>query len=55
MSDPRVLLFDLGGVLVETSGQAALHALLPQMDKMQILARWHACRSVDLFEPPVPI
>jgi HAD superfamily hydrolase (TIGR01509 family) len=50
MIDPRVLLFDLGGVLVETSSQAALHALLPQMDKMQILARWHTCRSVGLFE-----
>jgi glucose-1-phosphatase len=50
MTDPRVLLFDLGGVLVESSGQAALQALLPQMEEAEILTRWHACRAVGLFE-----
>ena len=50
MNDHRVLLFDLGGVLVEASGQAALQSLLPHLDKTEILARWHASHAVGLFE-----
>jgi glucose-1-phosphatase len=50
MNDHRVLLFDLGGVLVEASGQVALQGLLPHLDKTEILERWHSSEAVGLFE-----
>jgi glucose-1-phosphatase len=50
MRDRRVILFDLGGVLVESSGQAALRELLPDASHAEILARWLASQSVGLFE-----
>lgn len=50
MNDHRILLFDLGGVLVEASGQTALQGLLPHLGKTEILERWHASEAVGLFE-----
>ncbi len=50
MHEPIVLLFDLGGVLVESSGQEALGRLLPDVDAAEILARWQSSESVGLFE-----
>jgi putative hydrolase of the HAD superfamily len=50
MTEPRFLLFDLGGVLVEVSGTSALQRLLPQLDAAQIQARWQASPAVGRFE-----
>jgi putative hydrolase of the HAD superfamily len=50
-SDDTVLLFDLGGVLVEATGRSALKALLPYAsDESEILERWHRSPAVNLFE-----
>lgn len=45
-----VLLFDLGGVLVESTGLAALKRLLPQWSEAEIAARWHGSAAVGRFE-----
>ena len=50
MLDRNVILFDLGGVLVGSAGQAALGALLPSMSEQQVLERWLRSRAVNLFE-----
>lgn len=50
MTEPSILLFDLGGVLVEVSGLPALQRLLPQLDASQIQARWQASPAVTAFE-----
>lgn len=51
MKDDRVFLFDLGGVLVESSGHAALAQLLPQTGgTAPIASRWFESTSVGLFE-----
>jgi glucose-1-phosphatase len=46
----KVLLFDLGGVLVEWSGLAALSRMVPHVAFDEILARWHTSSSVGRFE-----
>jgi hypothetical protein len=46
----KVLLFDLGGVLVEATGRRALKTLLPHFSDDQILNSWHRSRAVKLFE-----
>jgi HAD superfamily hydrolase (TIGR01509 family) len=45
MSEPvSVLLFDLGGVLIDFSGHEQLQALLPErLDDDALTAAWHAC------------
>jgi glucose-1-phosphatase len=48
--DRRVLLFDLGGVLVAASGLAALQQWQPALAADEISARWHASQAVGLFE-----
>jgi putative hydrolase of the HAD superfamily len=45
-----VVLFDLGGVLVESNGRTALQQLSPHLDAEQVLDRWNRSRSVGLFE-----
>lgn len=51
MKDDRVFLFDLGGVLVESSGHAALTQLLPQTGgEAPIASRWLESAAVGLFE-----
>jgi len=50
MLDKRVILFDLGGVLVGSAGRVALRALLPSMSEHQVLEHWHRSRTVNLFE-----
>ena len=45
-----VVLFDLGGVLVESNGRSALQQLLPHLSAEQVLDRWSRSRSVGLFE-----
>ena len=45
-----VVLFDLGGVLVETNGRNALQQLLPHLDTQQVLDRWNRSSAVGLFE-----
>jgi putative hydrolase of the HAD superfamily len=45
-----VLLFDLGGVLVETTGLPALKRLLPQASETEIAARWYGSPAVGRFE-----
>lgn len=50
MRDGRVLLFDLGGVVVESVGLATLERLLPQLGRDEILARWLGSRAVSDFE-----
>lgn len=48
--DSRILLFDLGGVVVESAGLAVLHERLPQLEPAQIQARWLASEAVGRFE-----
>ena len=51
MRSEKVMLFDLGGVLVETTGRDVLRTLLPSMnDPRVVLERWHRSRAVNLFE-----
>lgn len=51
MTPPRLLLFDLGGVLVENIGFERLHRLLPQaMAPHAMRERWLASPSVRAFE-----
>jgi putative hydrolase of the HAD superfamily len=45
-----VLLFDLGGVLVEATGLAALKRLLPQASEAEIAGRWYGSPVVGRFE-----
>lgn len=48
--DGRILLFDLGGVVVESAGLATLERLLPQLGREEILARWLGSSAVSGFE-----
>jgi putative hydrolase of the HAD superfamily len=50
MLDKRVILFDLGGVLVGSSGRVAVRALFPNMSEDQVLERWLRSRAVNVFE-----
>ncbi len=51
MRSGRVVLFDLGGVLVENTGEQGLSSLLPyQLDRQEIWARWLASDAVRRFE-----
>jgi len=46
-----VVLFDLGGVLVENTGEQGLSSLLPyQLSRQEIWARWLASEAVRRFE-----
>lgn len=46
----RVLLFDLGNVVVESAGLATLERLLPQLGREEILSRWLRSSAVSGFE-----
>lgn len=51
MSRDKVLVFDLGGVLIENTGRDGLLALLPYtLDTPEMWRRWLASPSVRLFE-----
>ena len=51
MQSALVVLFDLGGVLVENTGEQGLSSLLPyQLDRREIWARWLASDAVRRFE-----
>ena len=51
MTDPYLLLFDLGGVLTENSTFTSLNELLPQTENQQaIKERWLFSPTVRLFE-----
>jgi glucose-1-phosphatase len=50
MKSDRVILFDLGGVLVEARGREALQALLPALEPDAIMARWLVSPAVGRFE-----
>lgn len=51
MRSGRVILFDLGGVLVENTGEQGLSSLLPyQLSRQEIWARWLASDAVRRFE-----
>jgi len=51
MRDRRVILFDLGGVLIDNAGEEGLRAILPyDLDQGQIWARWLASTAVRQFE-----
>lgn len=50
MLDRKVILFDLGGVLVGSAGRIAVRALVPSMSEHQVLERWRRSRAVNLFE-----
>lgn len=46
-----MILFDLGGVLIENAGRDGLKALLPyEFDQSQVLERWLASAAVKRFE-----
>lgn len=53
MRDERVLLFDLGGVVVESVGLATLERLLPHLGQEEILKRWLGSSAVGGFESGV--
>lgn len=51
MRRDKVIVFDLGGVLIENTGQDGLMALLPYaLDTKEIWRRWLASPSVRRFE-----
>jgi HAD superfamily hydrolase (TIGR01509 family) len=51
MRSDYVVLFDLGGVLVDNTGEQGLSALLPyQLSRQEIWARWLASDAVRRFE-----
>jgi len=50
MSMATVVVFDLGGVLVESRGREVLRALLPQLGEHEVMERWLASPAVDRFE-----
>lgn len=50
MLDRKVILFDLGGVLVGSRGRVAVRALFPSMSEHQVLERWLQSPAVNLFE-----
>ncbi|HVC30878.1 MAG TPA: HAD family phosphatase [Steroidobacteraceae bacterium] len=51
MDSDRVILFDLGGVLVEARGRDALQTMLARkLDPDAIMARWLASPAVGRFE-----
>ena len=46
-----MILFDLGGVLIENAGRDGLKALLPyELDRSRVLERWLASPAVKRFE-----
>jgi len=53
LRDGRVLLFDLGGVVVESTGLATLERLLPQLCREEIQSRWLGSKAVSGFESGV--
>lgn len=53
LRDGYVLLFDLGGVLIESAGLATLERLLPHLGREEILARWLRSSAVNGFESGV--
>ena len=46
----KIILLDLGGVLVEATGRTALRAFMPHLSEAQLLERWHGSNAVQLFE-----
>ena len=46
----KVILLDLGGVVVEATGRTALSTLLPNLSAEQILRRWHDSKAAGDFE-----
>jgi len=46
----KVILFDLGGVLVESKGRSVLRALLPQLAEREVMDRWLRSPAVERFE-----
>jgi putative hydrolase of the HAD superfamily len=51
MPEDRVVIFDLGGVLVKSAGREALLALVPHLrDEKLVLERWVNSPAVGLFE-----
>ena len=51
MKQTKIIMFDLGGVLVESTGIVALQSLAPHLhDKQVVLERWHRSQAVALFE-----
>jgi putative hydrolase of the HAD superfamily len=45
-----ILLFDLGGVLIDFAGFEELSRLLPEVDRAAVRRRWINCEPVRLFE-----
>jgi len=50
MPERRVILFDLGGVLVGTRGREVLRSLLPHISEQGVAQRWNASPAVHRFE-----
>ena len=50
MAREKVLLFDLGGVLVQSEGLACLKRIVSPEERHLVPARWHESRAVRLFE-----
>jgi putative hydrolase of the HAD superfamily len=46
----KVLLFDLGGVLVQSEGLVHLGKIAPRDSPQTVADRWRSSRAVDLFE-----
>ena len=50
MTRDKVLLFDLGGVLVQSEGLAWLGRTVAPQEQSSVLQKWQESRAVDLFE-----
>ncbi len=50
MSRDKVLLFDLGGVLVQSEGIASLKRIIAPQEQHLVLDKWNESRAVGLFE-----
>ena len=51
MKQTMVIMFDLGGVLIESVGLIALQSLAPHLrDEKVVLERWHKSEAIGLFE-----
>jgi len=49
--DPSLVLFDIGGVLVELDGMPSIHNILKGKQSIDEISKmWEECEAVNLYE-----